>query len=89
MLSMRVSPGSEMKHARIPRLTSTVDRKRRRYYRSPDPRVRDYDHMERRPYPCLSPSDTLFSTRQAFWPPKPKLFERTVFTAATRLTFGT
>jgi len=29
------------------------------------------------------------STTHAFWPPKPKLFDRTVLTSASRATFGT
>ncbi len=27
-------------------------------------------------------------TRQAFWPPNPKLFERVMFTSVSRATFG-
>ena len=39
-------------------------------------------------YPALYSSNFRITT-QAFWPPKPKLFERTVLTSTSRATFGT
>ncbi len=41
------------------------------------------DALSRRPY------EYLLMTRQAFWPPNPKLFESTALTSASRATFGT